>query len=198
MFKEWLLCLITKVNRALESLYWLLYLIICKISKHWTFLKERVYTPNCSSHEISHDWKFLWKSLRKFLCIRKYKIISHAFNIKFTSRQLPMYMYYSIFEKYVDLHMIVNWEIDFGLFSGVADQLQTNYAGDLRNILKCVFDMNCSDPVIVLDESPKKKFDRHPNFMARRTNRYGHRSISNRPRGKSGLWYFTMFSHMLF
>lgn len=92
--------------------------------------------------------------------------------------------------------MIANWEIDFGLFSGVADQLQTNYAGDLRNILKCVFDMNCSDPVIVLDESPKKKFDRHPNFMARRTNRYGHRSISNRPRGKSGWWFFTMFSHM--
>lgn len=70
----------------------------------------------------------------------------------------------------------------FVCISGVADQLQTNYAGDLRNILKCVFDMNCSDPVIVLDESPKKKFDRHPNFMARRTNRYGHRSISNRPR----------------
>lgn len=133
-----------------------------------------------------------------FFCIQKYKIISLAFNIKFTSSQLPMYRYYSIFEKYVDLHMIAYWEIDFGMFSGVADQLQTNYAGDLRNILKCVFDMNCSDPVIVLDESPKKKFDRHPNFMARRTNRYGHRSISNRPRGKSGWWYFTMFSHMLF
>ncbi|XP_062620399.1 lateral signaling target protein 2 homolog [Saccostrea cucullata] len=70
----------------------------------------------------------------------------------------------------------------FVCISGVADQLQTNYAGDLRNILKCVFDMNCSDPVIVLDENPKKKFDRHPSFMSRRTNRYGHRSNSNRPR----------------
>lgn len=30
------------------------------------------------------------------------------------------------------------------LYLGVADQLQTNYASDLRNILKSVFDMNCS------------------------------------------------------
>ena len=30
------------------------------------------------------------------------------------------------------------------MFTGVADQLQTNYAGDLRNILRAVFDMNCS------------------------------------------------------
>lgn len=30
------------------------------------------------------------------------------------------------------------------IVSGVADQLQTNYASDLRNILKSVFDMNCS------------------------------------------------------
>ncbi|KAK3595813.1 hypothetical protein CHS0354_014629 [Potamilus streckersoni] len=33
----------------------------------------------------------------------------------------------------------------FVCISGVADQLQTNYASDLRHILKSVFDMNCSD-----------------------------------------------------
>ncbi|GFY40745.1 lateral signaling target protein 2 homolog [Trichonephila inaurata madagascariensis] len=33
----------------------------------------------------------------------------------------------------------------FVCVSGVADQLQTNYASDLRNILKCVFDMNCNN-----------------------------------------------------
>lgn len=32
----------------------------------------------------------------------------------------------------------------FVCISGVADQLQTNFASDLRNILKSVFDMNCS------------------------------------------------------
>ena len=30
--------------------------------------------------------------------------------------------------------------------AGVADQLQTNYAGDLRHILKCVFECNASSP----------------------------------------------------
>lgn len=35
--------------------------------------------------------------------------------------------------------------------SGVADQLQTNYASDLRKILKCVFLINQSPP-----EEPKK------------------------------------------
>lgn len=58
--------------------------------------------------------------------------------------------------------------------------------------------MNCLDFVIVLDESFKKKFDRYFNFMVRRTNRYGYRFIFNRFRGKSGLWYFIMFSYMLF
>ncbi|XP_067127358.1 lateral signaling target protein 2 homolog isoform X2 [Centruroides vittatus] len=33
----------------------------------------------------------------------------------------------------------------FVCISGVADQLQTNYASDLRNILKNVFEMNCSE-----------------------------------------------------
>ncbi|XP_059142544.1 lateral signaling target protein 2 homolog [Physella acuta] len=35
----------------------------------------------------------------------------------------------------------------FVCISGVADQLQTNFAGDLRNILRAVFDMNCSVPM---------------------------------------------------
>jgi len=30
----------------------------------------------------------------------------------------------------------------------VADQLQTNYAGDLRNVLKAVFEINCPPPQI--------------------------------------------------
>jgi len=38
-------------------------------------------------------------------------------------------------------------------FPGVADQLQTNYASDLRHILKCVFEMNVSyceeEPIVV-------------------------------------------------
>lgn len=33
----------------------------------------------------------------------------------------------------------------FVCISGVADQLQTNFAGDLRNILKAVFLINASD-----------------------------------------------------
>ncbi|GFO05208.1 lateral signaling target protein 2 homolog [Plakobranchus ocellatus] len=39
----------------------------------------------------------------------------------------------------------------FVCISGVADQLQTNFAGDLRNILRSVFDMNCSEPVDITD-----------------------------------------------
>ena len=30
----------------------------------------------------------------------------------------------------------------------MADQLQTNYASDLRHILKCVFEMNSSTPLV--------------------------------------------------
>lgn len=33
----------------------------------------------------------------------------------------------------------------FVCVAGVADQLQTNFAGDLRNILKCVFLMNATE-----------------------------------------------------
>ncbi|CAL1538984.1 unnamed protein product [Lymnaea stagnalis] len=39
----------------------------------------------------------------------------------------------------------------FVCISGVADQLQTNFAGDLRNILRAVFDMNCSEPVDITE-----------------------------------------------
>lgn len=40
--------------------------------------------------------------------------------------------------------------------AGVADQLQTNYAGDLRNILRAVFDMNCSEPIDINTEDKRK------------------------------------------
>ena len=39
--------------------------------------------------------------------------------------------------------------------AGVADQLQTNYAGDLRNILKAVFEINCPPPAGDHDDSYK-------------------------------------------
>lgn len=41
----------------------------------------------------------------------------------------------------------------FVCISGVADQLQTNYASDLRKILKCVFLINQSPP----EEPPKSE-----------------------------------------
>ncbi|ESO90839.1 hypothetical protein LOTGIDRAFT_87572, partial [Lottia gigantea] len=44
----------------------------------------------------------------------------------------------------------------FVCISGVADQLQTNFASDLRNILRAVFDMNCSEPLMSFDTSPSK------------------------------------------
>ncbi|KAL8563692.1 hypothetical protein ACOMHN_050520 [Nucella lapillus] len=52
----------------------------------------------------------------------------------------------------------------FVCISGVADQLQTNFAGDLRNILRVVFNLNCSEPVIMEDE---KTFRRHRRRGAR-------------------------------
>ncbi|XP_067656716.1 lateral signaling target protein 2 homolog [Haliotis asinina] len=39
----------------------------------------------------------------------------------------------------------------FVCISGVADQLQTNFASDLRNILRAVFDMNCAEPLLTDD-----------------------------------------------
>ncbi len=37
--------------------------------------------------------------------------------------------------------------------SGVADQLQTNYASDLRHILKCVFECNASEPFFTIEDN---------------------------------------------
>ncbi|CAC5405983.1 Lateral signaling target protein 2 homolog,Lateral signaling target protein 2 [Mytilus coruscus] len=69
----------------------------------------------------------------------------------------------------------------FVCISGVADQLQTNYAGDLRNILKSVFDMNSSSEPDEI-ESVGTKFDRTQQIQAQlqaaRVNRY-RRSNSN-------------------
>ncbi|XP_029645514.1 lateral signaling target protein 2 homolog [Octopus sinensis] len=41
----------------------------------------------------------------------------------------------------------------FVCISGVADQLQTNFASDLRSILKAVFDINCSEPLVMADNA---------------------------------------------
>lgn len=41
----------------------------------------------------------------------------------------------------------------FVCISGVADQLQTNFASDLRSILKAVFDINCSEPLVIADNA---------------------------------------------
>lgn len=35
----------------------------------------------------------------------------------------------------------------------MADQLQTNFASDLRSILKAVFDINCSEPLVMADNA---------------------------------------------
>lgn len=43
----------------------------------------------------------------------------------------------------------------FVCIAGVADQLQTNYAGDLRHILKCVFAMNSSEPPVLEERQGK-------------------------------------------
>jgi len=39
---------------------------------------------------------------------------------------------------------------------GVADQLQSNFACDLRNILKCVFELHNSDPDLALSSDKQK------------------------------------------
>uniref|UniRef100_T1J100 Lateral signaling target protein 2 homolog n=1 Tax=Strigamia maritima TaxID=126957 RepID=T1J100_STRMM len=53
----------------------------------------------------------------------------------------------------------------FVCISGVADQLQTNYASDLRNILKFVFQINCSESSSsVTPETSNRTIDNsHPN-----------------------------------
>ncbi|XP_071518229.1 lateral signaling target protein 2 homolog isoform X1 [Panulirus ornatus] len=50
----------------------------------------------------------------------------------------------------------------FVCISGVADQLQTNYASDLRKILKCVFLINQSPP----EEPPKSHGNEEPEWSA--------------------------------
>ncbi|XP_068232612.1 lateral signaling target protein 2 homolog isoform X2 [Palaemon carinicauda] len=50
----------------------------------------------------------------------------------------------------------------FVCISGVADQLQTNYASDLRKILKCVFLINQSPP----EEPPKSEISDEPEWSA--------------------------------
>ncbi|KAK7494733.1 hypothetical protein BaRGS_00014131 [Batillaria attramentaria] len=67
----------------------------------------------------------------------------------------------------------------FVCISGVADQLQTNFAGDLRNILRVVFNLNCSEPVVMEDE---KAFRRQWRRGARSFYRsIGERSNSREP-----------------
>ena len=44
----------------------------------------------------------------------------------------------------------------FVCIAGVADQLQTNFAGDLRNILKSVFSMNATETESEEDEEEKE------------------------------------------
>lgn len=58
----------------------------------------------------------------------------------------------------------------FVCIAGVADQLQTNFASDLRNILKAVFLMNASDsdtnastPTMVHDQSLESSIEYHPS-----------------------------------
>ncbi|XP_076469937.1 lateral signaling target protein 2 homolog [Babylonia areolata] len=68
----------------------------------------------------------------------------------------------------------------FVCISGVADQLQTNFAGDLRNILRVVFNLNCSEPVIMEDE---KAFRHH----RRRGARFFHQQFGGGAPQNSGL-----------
>lgn len=57
------------------------------------------------------------------------------------------YYYYYISRSSEDLvHRL------FVCIAGVADQLQTNFASDLRNILKCVFLMNSSQAIEDIEE----------------------------------------------
>lgn len=56
-----------------------------------------------------------------------------------TNSDLIFVLIYSVFRSSADLiHRL------FICISGVADQLQTNYAADLRSTLKCVFAMNAT------------------------------------------------------
>ncbi|XP_074643233.1 lateral signaling target protein 2 homolog [Tubulanus polymorphus] len=63
----------------------------------------------------------------------------------------------------------------FVCIAGVADQLQTNYASDLRNILRVVFEMHSSDTII---QSPAKSPKPSPGAV--RTPRYTYRPNGQR------------------
>lgn len=54
----------------------------------------------------------------------------------------------------------------FVCIAGVADQLQTNFAGDLRNILKAVFSMNATETESE-DEAEEKDNSSSPNSSGR-------------------------------
>ena len=71
------------------------------------------------------------------------------------------------------------------LNQGVADQLQTNYAGDLRHILKSVFEMNSSEPLSLdINGKPSQPHIIPPGHRrANRRRRNHRRHHSTRPRG---------------
>lgn len=98
--------------------------------------------------------------------------------MKFTSKVLGGF--YEAYRTFVNLLQQICSCVIICLL-GVADQLQTNYAGDLRNILKSVFDMNSSSEPDEI-ESVGTKFDRTQHIQAQlqaaRVNRY-RRSNSN-------------------
>ncbi|XP_018319125.1 lateral signaling target protein 2 homolog isoform X2 [Agrilus planipennis] len=51
----------------------------------------------------------------------------------------------------------------FVCIAGVADQLQTNFASDLRNILKAVFLINASDSTVTTSTSTEHSVEYHPS-----------------------------------
>lgn len=58
----------------------------------------------------------------------------------------------------------------FSALSGVADQLQSNYAGDLRNILKAVFEMHCSELLILADNARERDSSAQESSIPRTSN----------------------------
>ncbi|KAG8225430.1 hypothetical protein J437_LFUL004251 [Ladona fulva] len=76
----------------------------------------------------------------------------------------------------------------FVCIAGVADQLQTNFAGDLRNILKCVFLVNAS-PSVVQEEEEKEHENGKPTAedSNQETNRESNAVEVNRVRSPNGV-----------
>ena len=78
---------------------------------------------------------------------------------------------------------------------GVADQLQTNYASDLRHILKCVFELNStnmdeaesvSEPAITPTQNlVSTEIENISNIESRETSSGGNSSTSNEQQGQS-------------